>query len=119
MVRQDLFEEEDWMLSRFAHGLSHPARLMILRMLGEAEEGLCCREMVHALPLAQATVSQHLKILVEAGLVKGCEEGNRVVYQLIRESLDHHCRCFKKLFFPEERNKNEEPILKVMEPTNT
>ena len=75
--------------------LAHPARLEILRVL--ANRGRCvCGEVVEVMPLAQATVSQHLKILKEAGLVRGRIDGRNSCYCLdphgvagLREALDH------------------------------
>lgn len=71
--------EADEQLATLAKALGHPARVAILRRL--AEEGECvCGEIVSALPLAQATVSQHLKVLKDAGLVQGEVDGPRVCY---------------------------------------
>jgi len=59
--------------------LSHPARLAILQLL--ARRGVCiCGEIVDVMPLSQATVSQHLKVLREAGLIRGEIEGPRSCY---------------------------------------
>lgn len=58
----------DWAAAAFA-ALGHPARLAILRQLGGAG-ACCCKDVVARLDLAQSTVSQHLKVLVEAGLVR-------------------------------------------------
>jgi ArsR family transcriptional regulator len=74
--------------------LGHPARLEILRVL--AARGTCvCGEIVEILPLAQATVSQHLKVLKEAGLIRGRINGKNSCYCLdprgiadLREALD-------------------------------
>ena len=63
--------------------LAHPARLEILRELG-AREACCCKDVVERLDLAQSTVSQHLRVLVEAGLVKYEPDNRRSRY-----SLDH------------------------------
>jgi ArsR family transcriptional regulator len=61
--------------------LGHPARLEILRVLGE--RGTCvCGEVVEVMPLAQATVSQHLKVLKEAGLIRGRIDGKNSCYCL-------------------------------------
>jgi ArsR family transcriptional regulator len=62
-----------------AKALSHPARVQILRIL-LARSTCTCGEIVEALPLAQATVSQHLKVLKEAGLIRGEVDGARVCY---------------------------------------
>jgi ArsR family transcriptional regulator len=61
--------------------LGHPARLRILRLL--ATRGSCvCGEVVEVMPLSQATVSQHLKVLKEAGLVCGRIDGKNSCYGL-------------------------------------
>lgn len=61
--------------------LGHPARLEILHVL--AARGTCiCGEVVDVLPLAQSTVSQHLKVLMEAGFVRGEVEGPKSCYCL-------------------------------------
>jgi ArsR family transcriptional regulator len=66
-------------LAVLARALGHPARVAILRAL--IERGECiCGQLVELLPLAQATVSQHLKVLKEAGLVQGEVDGPRVCY---------------------------------------
>jgi ArsR family transcriptional regulator len=66
-------------LARLAKALGHPARIAILRTL--IERGECiCGEIVEVLPLAQATVSQHLKVLKDAGLIQGEVDGPRVCY---------------------------------------
>jgi DNA-binding transcriptional ArsR family regulator len=71
--------------ARFA-ALSHPARIEILKHLS-ASNSCCCREVVDHLDLAQSTVSQHLKILVEAGLVRFQPDRQRSRYQLDHAAL--------------------------------
>lgn len=66
-------------LARLAWALAHPARIRILRLL-LARCGCICGELVGELDLAQSTVSQHLKILKESGLVQGEIDGPRVCY---------------------------------------
>jgi ArsR family transcriptional regulator len=76
--------------------LAHPARLEILRVL--ARRGRCvCGEVVEVMPLSQATVSQHLKVLKEAGLIQGRIDGRNSCYCLdphgvaeLREALDRY-----------------------------
>lgn len=66
-------------LARLAWALAHPARVRIIRLL--VSQATCvCGEIVDALPLAQSTVSQHLKILKESGLVQGEVDGPKVCY---------------------------------------
>lgn len=79
-------EEADEELARLSKALGHPARVKIVRILARRRECLC-GEIVDELPLAQSTVSQHLKILKEAGLVRGEVDGPRVCYCLSEGAL--------------------------------
>jgi ArsR family transcriptional regulator, arsenate/arsenite/antimonite-responsive transcriptional repressor len=73
------FTDKDQHIAAVAKALSHPARVAILRAL--AKRGTCiCGEIVEVLPLAQSTVSQHLKELKESGLVMGEVEGTKSCY---------------------------------------
>jgi len=65
--------------------LSHPARLRILDELSRSQ--CCCKDVVERLDLAQSTVSQHLKVLVDAGLVSFAAEGQRSLYRIDREAM--------------------------------
>jgi DNA-binding transcriptional ArsR family regulator len=66
--------------------LSHPARLAILRHLS-ATGCCCCKDVVQSTELAQSTVSQHLKILVDAGLVRYTPDRQRSRYEVDRGAL--------------------------------
>ena len=66
-------------LAQLAWALAHPARVRIMRLL-LSQNACVCGEIVDQLPLAQSTVSQHLKILKESGLVQGEVEGPKVCY---------------------------------------
>lgn len=66
--------------------LAHPARIEILRHLA-AHRSCCCGQVVKRLDLAQSTVSQHLKILVAAGLVRFEADGQRSRYAVDRQAL--------------------------------
>jgi ArsR family transcriptional regulator len=77
----------DVSLARMAKALGHPARVAILRML--IASGEChCQVIVDQLPLAQATVSQHLKVLKHAGLIRGDIDPPRVCYCVNPEAVD-------------------------------
>lgn len=66
-------------LAKYAKALGHPARIAILKLL--VSKATCqCGDIVEELPLSQSTVSQHLKELKEAGLIKGEIEGAKVCY---------------------------------------
>jgi ArsR family transcriptional regulator len=70
---------DDADLAVLARALGHPARVRILRLL--IERNACvCGDIVEVIPLAQSTVSQHLKQLKEAGLIQGEIDGPRVCY---------------------------------------
>src|SRR5512141_686641 len=71
--------EADEELALLAKALGHPARVQILRLLVRRETCIC-GDIVDELPLAQSTVSQHLKVLKDAGLVRGDIDGPRVCY---------------------------------------
>ena len=71
--------EADEELAALAKALGHPARVKIIRLLAR-REACVCGEIVDELPLAQSTVSQHLKKLKKSGLVQGEIDGPRVCY---------------------------------------
>jgi ArsR family transcriptional regulator, arsenate/arsenite/antimonite-responsive transcriptional repressor len=71
--------EADDELAKLAKAIGHPARVRILRMLSR-KEARVCSQIVDELPLAQSTVSEHLRILKEAGLVRCSQDGPRVGY---------------------------------------
>src|SRR5512142_911913 len=84
--------EADEELAGLAKALGHPARVQIVRLL--VRKNACiCGDIVDELPLAQSTVSQHLKVLKEAGLIRGSVDGPRVDYCIEPRTL----RRFKAL----------------------
>ncbi len=74
--------------------LGHPVRLKIMSHLA-CEEGRCCRDVVECINLAQSTVSQHLKILVEAGLVDYVREGKRSRYTVNTRAIEELSESFR------------------------
>ena len=66
--------------------LGHPARIEIMRALAEAGDA-CCADLTRHVALAQSTVSEHIRVLKEAGLVKQCGPGPRSGYCLSKEAL--------------------------------
>jgi ArsR family transcriptional regulator len=71
--------DADEELATLAKAIGHPARVQILRILVR-KDACICGDIVDELPLAQSTVSQHLKVLKDAGLVRGDVDGPRVCY---------------------------------------
>ena len=79
-------------LARLAWAVAHPARVRIVRLL-IGRKACVCGEIVDEMTLAQSTVSQHLKILKESGLIQGEVDGPRVCYCINRDNL----KLLKKL----------------------
>jgi ArsR family transcriptional regulator len=77
--------------------LGHPARVAIVRHLASRRGTCTCGEIVAQLPLAQSTVSQHLKVLKDAGLIVGDVEPPRVCYCLDERTLDELKRAVAAL----------------------
>ena len=73
-------------LAQLAWAVAHPARVRIVRLL-ISREACVCGEIVDSLPLAQSTVSQHLKILKASGLIQGEVDGPKVCYCINAEKL--------------------------------
>jgi len=73
-------------LAKLSWALAHPARVRIVQLL-LSRTSCMCGEIVEEMPLAQSTVSQHLKILKEAGLVQGEIDGPRVCYCINKTAL--------------------------------
>ena len=73
------FTESQNKLASVAKALGHPARVAILQHLLKIDRCICS-DLVDELPLSQATVSQHLRALKDAGLIKGNIEGTAVCY---------------------------------------
>ncbi|MCO4319771.1 metalloregulator ArsR/SmtB family transcription factor [Phyllobacterium sp. 21LDTY02-6] len=73
-------------MARLLAALAHPARLNIIRQLS-CQDSSCCKDIVAGLDLAQSTVSQHLKVLMEAGLVQLQQSGQCSWYSLRPETF--------------------------------
>jgi DNA-binding transcriptional ArsR family regulator len=78
--------------------LGHPVRLSILRILAEKQSDCCCTDVTDCLPLAQSTVSQHIKVLLDAGLVQRSPKGTRNCYSLNTARLDALNGAFSGLY---------------------
>jgi len=77
---QPMLDDE---LASTLRAIGHPVRLSILRILGTQGQGeCCCTDVTQCLPLAQSTVSQHIKVLLEAGLIERQARGTRNCYSI-------------------------------------
>jgi len=90
-----LFNKKDVDLANLAKAIAHPARIAILRLL--VKRNTCvCGDLVDELPLAQSTISQHLKALKNAGLIKGQVDGPSVCYCIdVKNWNDMTSKLFK------------------------
>lgn len=91
------FDQETEDLALYAKALSHPTRILILKHL---EKQSCCftGDLVDILPIAQSTVSQHLKELKNAGLIQGEINPPRIKYCINKENWEKAKRLFNELF---------------------
>ena len=90
---------QDTDLANVMRALGHPVRLSILRILADQKQGdCCCTDVTQCLPLAQSTVSQHIKVLLDAGLVERHAKGTRNCYKLRSDRLAEFGSAFTGLF---------------------
>jgi ArsR family transcriptional regulator len=95
--KSSLFNPEEIELANMAKALSHPARIKILNIL--IDKNVCmCGDIVELLPLAQSTVSQHLRELKRVGLIQGEIEGPKTCYCLDHNKLKKAKEAFQSLF---------------------
>ncbi len=85
-------------LAELSKGLAHPMRVEIVRMLENkpTEERCVCGDIVDALPLAQSSVSQHLKVLKETGWIQGEIDGPRVCYCTVEGIMEYYLALMKR-----------------------
>ncbi|AEN72362.1 regulatory protein ArsR [Rhodothermus marinus SG0.5JP17-172] len=83
-------------MAALMRALGHPARIAILKLLAE-RGAMPCFELVEELPLAQATISQHLRTLREVGLITFQTDGPRSYYRIRPETLQELDRAFRFL----------------------
>ncbi len=97
LTKSEEFSVKDNRIAKFAKALSHPARVAIMKML--LKQNACiCGDIVDVLPLSQSTVSQHLKELKNAGLIKGDIEGATVCYCVDVKEWKAAQDCLNELF---------------------
>lgn len=96
-TKTEEFTIKDNKIAKYAKALAHPARVAILRLLIQ-KKACICGDIVDELPLSQSTVSQHLKELKEAGLIKGDIEGVKVCYCIDEKEWDTAKKYLNELF---------------------
>lgn len=94
--KTDHFTEEQKQIAIVAKALGHPARIAIIEYLLKVNTCIC-NDIVDELPLAQSTISQHLKELKKAGLIKGEIEGNSICYCINEKTFNVLKEYFSKI----------------------
>src|SRR6266576_3831941 len=105
--KKDEFNKKENELADFANAISHPARVAILKQIAK-QETCICGEIVQVLPLAQSTVSQHLKELLKAGLITGTVEGVKSCYCINWKTFEKFESTFNE-FFAKTNTNNPRP----------
>ncbi len=97
MKKIEPFDEKDVKLAELAKALSHPARIAIMRKLAGPNRCIC-GDVVNALPLAQSTVSQHLRELKNVNLIKGEIEGAKSRYCINWETFNEFAEWIQSFY---------------------
>lgn len=96
VTKANFFDTSQKRTAELMKALAHPARIAILELLAERETCIC-GDITQELPLAQSTVSQHLKALKKAGIIKGEIDGVRTCYCLNEEGVAELRNLFEPL----------------------
>jgi len=97
LTKSEIFTDKQNKLSRMMKALAHPARIAIIQQL-ISSNACICGDLVDELGLAQATISQHLKELKNAGLIKGTIEGTSVCYCIDEKAWKQYKKEFDAFF---------------------
>lgn len=95
-TKTDHFTDRQNQIAKIAKALGHPARIAIIEHLLKVNTCIC-GEIVNKLSLAQPTISQHLKELKNAGLIKGNIEGNSICYCIDKKTFEFFKNYFTKV----------------------
>ena len=96
-TKTEEFTIKDNKIAKYAKALAHPARVAILQLLIK-KQACICGDIVDELPLSQSTVSQHLKELKEAGLIKGDIDGAKMCYCIDEKEWENAKTYLSTLF---------------------
>lgn len=105
-TKTDHFTDDQNELAILTKALGHPARIAIIQYLLKVNACIC-GDIVNELPLSQPTVSQHLKELKNAGLIKGNIEGNAICYCINEVGFEKIKFFFTQVDLYLEKRKNE------------
>ncbi len=104
-TKTENFTDRQNAIATMAKALGHPARIAIIEYLLKVNTCIC-GDIVNELPLAQPTVSQHLKELKSAGIIKGDIEGNTICYCIDEKALHKLQTYFENIVTKLEKKKN-------------
>jgi predicted transcriptional regulator len=104
LTKAEIFTDKQNKLAQMMKALAHPARIAIIQYLIKTQ-GYVCGDLVEELGLAQATISQHLKELKNAGLIQGTIEGTSVCYCIDPKVWKQYKEAFNS-FFVAYKNKD-------------
>src|ERR1700748_902014 len=97
LTKTDIFNEQQNKLAVQLKAIAHPARIAILQQIIKANACIC-GDLVEELGLAQATISQHLKELKNAGLIQGTVEGTSICYCIDSKIWNQYRAAFESFF---------------------
>jgi ArsR family transcriptional regulator, arsenate/arsenite/antimonite-responsive transcriptional repressor len=103
--KAEFFTDKQNNMANVLKALGHPARIAILEFLLKTDSCVC-GDIVNELPLAQPTISQHLKELKNAGLIKGNIEGNAICYCVNEKTIGSLQAYFQTVSQKLEKKKN-------------
>lgn len=96
ITKTELFTDNQNKIATLLKAMAHPARVAIIEYLMKANKCIC-GDIVNELPLAQPTISQHLKELKQAGLIQGSIEGNTICYCIDEKTIEEIHSYFNDL----------------------
>ncbi len=103
-TKTEHFTDAQNQIAKIAKALGHPARIAIIEYLMKTNECIC-GDIVNELPLAQPTVSQHLKELKNAGIIKGSISGNAICYCIDEKTIEILNSYFLKIIQTTSKSK--------------
>ena len=104
-TKTEYFTEKQNNIASVIKALGHPARIAIIEYIMKVDDCIC-GDIVNELPLSQPTVSQHLKELKMAGLIKGSVEGNAICYCIDEKTISKIQDYFANISIKLEKKKN-------------
>lgn len=105
-TKTDYYSDAQNEIAILAKALGHPARIAIIEYILKANTCIC-GDIVNELSLAQPTISQHLKELKNAGLIKGSVEGTSICYCVDEKGFEKIRKFFERINLSIEKNKNK------------